>query len=90
MANGPIDENGVHGIMGVSSSDGRTVNPVKVTTSTHRLQTADGSTGSDLGPTNAPRDENDSPTLLAVSSVDGTTPVVVYTDGSGRLLTQST
>ena len=44
------------------------------------------STGSDHGPTNALRDENNVPTLMAVSSADGVTPVVVYADSNGNLL----
>jgi hypothetical protein len=40
-------------------------------------------------PQRALRDDNFVPTLLAVSSVDGETPVVLYTDSEGKLLIDS-
>lgn len=84
--NAAKDENGVSSLIAVLNSDGSTVQRVKTNPSTHRLKVADGTTGSNLGPTNAARDQNFVPTLMAVSSVDGRTPVAVYADSNGNLL----
>lgn len=85
MANASRDENNVPTLLGVSSTDGATVIPIGVTV-VHKLKVADGTTGSDLGPTNAKRDQNNVPTLMGVSSVDGVTPVPIYSDDMGHLL----
>jgi hypothetical protein len=50
----------------------------------------DGVIGSDNGPANADRDENYVTSIVAVSSVDGVTPVVVYADSRGRLKVKTT
>lgn len=100
MASSHFDNNHVHTITAVSSADGTTIDNIKINPTTHILQVSDGTTGSDLGPYNSIRDENHVPTLIAVSSstttvngvsfTAGVTPVVLYTDGSGNLLVQST
>lgn len=89
MANSKIDGNYTHSLMGVLNTDGKTVINILANPTTHRLETNNGITGSDFGPKNAPKDGNDVPTLLAVSSVDGVTPVVVYADINGNLLIDS-
>lgn len=89
MGKASRDDNGVPTLLGVSSSDGSTIIAVKVNSTTHELMADDASTGSDLGPTNAPRDVNYVPALVALSSADGVTPVVVYADSSGQLLIDS-
>lgn len=57
---------------------------------THGLVITDGTTGSDFGPKNAVRDEDDVPAMMAVSSADGVTPVALYVDAiTSALLIQS-
>lgn len=100
MANASIDSNSVATLTGALSSNGDSAVRVKANASTHALQVDDNTTGSDFGPANALHDDNNRPTLIAVSSVTGTvggiayvqgvTPVVVYTDSSGNLLVDST
>ncbi len=50
----------------------------------------DDTTGSDFGPVDDLRDANFVPALMAVSSADGKTPVVLYANSAGELLVQST
>lgn len=77
--------------MGVLNLDGVTPAPFcSDSTFPHFLCVADGTTGSDFGPKQAKRDENRVPTAMAVSSVDGKTPVALYIDLSNDLLIQST
>lgn len=90
MTNASLDENGVHTLIAGLNTNGTTIVRVKVNTTNHALKVADGSSGTDHGPTNDLRDENSKTALMAVSSVDGVTPVVVYADSSGNLLIQST
>lgn len=90
MTNAKRDENGVHTAIAVSSADGITIDLVKVNPSGNRLQVSSGTTGTDKGTQNAKRDENNVPCLMGTSSEDGITPIAIYTDGNGRLLTQST
>lgn len=84
------DKNFVNPLLAASSSDGATVISVKANPTNHGLKVLDGATGSDLGPTNALHSGNDIPTLVATSSADGKTPVVVYADANGNLLIKST
>lgn len=90
MANAILDENSVAGITAGLNTDGSTIVRVKVNATNHGLKVSDGTTGTNHGPTNDLRDENMRPTLMAVSSADGKTPVVVYADSLGNLLIQST
>jgi hypothetical protein len=83
------DENRVSTLMGALNTDGKTTVNVKADSSSHRLFVSDGDTGTDYGPTNAPRDDNRIPVLVAISSVDHITPVIVYADSNGRLLIQT-
>jgi hypothetical protein len=90
MSNAAKDQNGVSTLLGVLDSDGETLVRVKVNESSNNsLQVDDNTTGSDNGPSIAPRDQNFVPALIAVSSVDGVTPVVVYADSNGKLLIDS-
>lgn len=90
MSNAAKDQNGVSTLLGVLDSDGETLVRVKVNESSNNsLQVDDNTTGSDNGPSIAPRDQNFVPALIAVSSVDGVTPVVVYADTNGKLLIDS-
>ncbi len=86
MANSSIDENGVRTLLGTLNTNGKTTIKIKVDPTSHSLEVDEGTSGSDNGPTNAPRDENSNPALMAVSSADGVTPVAVYSDSSGNLM----
>lgn len=86
----PRDNNRVPTLAALSSSDGATITSVKVDATLHRLNTSDGTTGSDFGQGNAKRDDNYIPVFMGVSSVDGVTPVAVYATASGQLLIQTT
>lgn len=89
MTNASRDENNVPTILGVLNSDGQTITPVKVNPTNHGLKIDDASTGTDQGPSTALRDQNFVPVLMAASSVDGETPVVLYNDADGNLLIDS-
>lgn len=90
MANASRDENGVRTLLGTLNSDGKTTIRILGNSANNALKVANGTTGSDLGPTKAPRDENNVPAFMAVSSADGVTPVPIYADSSGNLLIKST
>lgn len=76
--------------MGVLNTDGATPTRVKIDPTTHILDIEDNTTGSDLGNDLAARDNSGVPVLIAVSSVDGVTPVPLYVNSSGQLLIQTT
>lgn len=88
--NASKDENFTNSITAVLNTDGTTIIRVQIDPTTHRLKADDNTTGTDRGPVNVPRDGNNVPTLFAVSSSDGVTPVALYADSTGKLLTQST
>jgi len=91
MANASIDSNSVATITAALNTDGATVTRVKANSSTHGLNISDAATGSDNGPGSFTlHDDNGRPALMAVSSADGATPVVLYADSNGSLLIQST
>lgn len=85
----PRDENRVKVIFGALNTDGTTVTPVQANPSTHFIRTDDNTTGTDHGPTNDIRDQDFETGLMAVSSADGVTPVVLYVNASGQLLIDS-
>lgn len=89
MTNAITDENGVKGLICASSADGITIVRVKVNPATHGVKNIDATTGTDHGVAHAVRDENNHPVWIGVSSVDGITPVEIYSDSSGNLLIQS-
>lgn len=90
MAEAKKDDNNINTMTGVLNTDGNTPTLLKIDPSTHILDTANGSSGSDFGRSNATRDENYVPVLMAVSSSDGATPVPIYINSSGNLLIKST
>lgn len=90
MANAKRDENSVPTIIGALNTNGTTVVPIKINSSSNALQVDDNTTGTDHGPTNDLRDENSVHALMAVSSADGKTPIVLYVDSTGHLLINST
>lgn len=90
MTNASRDENNVPTILAVLQSDGATVTPVQVNPSNHGLSVDDNTTGTDQGPgARALRDGNFVTTLMGVSSVDGVTPVALYTTSDGKLYIDS-
>lgn len=90
MANAKLDQNSVATVTAGLDSDGRTIVLVQANATNHGLMVSDGTTGTDRGPVNDLRDENSRPALMAVSSVDGVTPVVVYATSTGMLLIKTT
>lgn len=90
MSNASLDENSVSTLTGGLNTDGSTIVRIKANTSNHALKVDDDTTGTDHGPVNDLTDENGRKSLVAVSSADGKTPVVVYADSSGNLLIDST
>lgn len=83
------DQNSTPSLIAALNTDGVTIIQVQADPSTHHLQTDDNTTGSDHGTVNALVDESGIRSLMAVSSVDGHTPVTVYVTSSGQLLTDS-
>ena len=90
MANAAKDNNKVSAITGVLNTNGTTVSRIEIDPTTHVLDINDGVTGSDFGADLAARDANSVPVLIAVSEVDGVTPVPVYVDSDGKLLIDTT
>lgn len=94
-----IDQSSVGSITAVLNSTGASVQAVGIDPTTHHLMVTDDTTGSDSGPSYAFHDVNDRPTMMAVASrtvtsrgisyVQGVTPVPLYADSTGRLLTDS-
>ncbi len=89
MTNAYLDANGVPTIIAALNTDGATVTRVLANASTHELKVSDGTSGTDYGPVDDLRDGNSKVALMAVSSSDGVTPVVLYADSSGNLLIKS-
>lgn len=90
MTNAQRDQNNIPTLTGVLNTTGASIVRVKANPATNNsLKIDNNTTGSDNGPSRALRDENFVPTMLAVSSVDGVTPVVVYASSDGKLLVDS-
>ena len=89
MSNAPRDENNVPTLLATLNTNGKTIVTVKASPTSHGLCISDGTAGTNLGPTNAPKDDNFVSALVATST-DGKTPIVVYGDSNGRLLIKST
>lgn len=85
------DDNRIPTMIGTLQSDGVTPALVKASPTTHVIDSADGTTGSEADTrTTAPRDNNYITTIIAASSADGVTPIPIYIDASGCLLLKST
>ena len=90
MTEAKRDNNGITGILATSNADGKTVLPLKVNPTNKSLQVADGNTGSGFSRRDAFRDSNKVQAMIAVSSDDGVTPILVYIDfATSRLLVKS-
>lgn len=89
--NAQRDENHIPTLIATLNTDGSTIIPVQVNALNNGLRIDDDTTGSDSGNNGdiANRDENHVPVLIALSSVDGVTPVEVYADSNGKLLINS-
>lgn len=87
-ANSYHDGNGVHTLVAVET-DGVTLINVLADATFHTLNASDGTTGSNNGPTVSRHDENHIPILMATSSADGKTPIAIYANTLGDLLTDS-
>ena len=83
------DKNNVSSLIGIAGENGTTILRMKANSKEHRLKANDATTGSDNGPSYALHDSNFVPTKIAVSDVDGVTPVPLYVDKNGRLLIDS-
>lgn len=88
--NGALDQNSRSTMTARLNSDGMTVIRLEATASLHALNIIEGTTGSDNGGYAAGTDDNDRPTLFAVSSSDGVSPIALYADSSGNLLVKNT
>ena len=92
MTNSYKDENGVGTLIAASSTNGTDIVRIQANAGSHRLHVNDNTTGTDNGNNQgkAMRDENNTPVLIAVSSVDGFSPIEVYGDPvTGELLIDS-
>jgi hypothetical protein len=83
----PRDGNNVPTLRAALNTDGKTVINVLANPTSHALFASNGSSGTNHGTTNAQRDLDHHPILLGVSYVDGKTPVEIYADSNGNLLT---
>jgi len=81
-----IDQNRVPAALGVSNANGSSVIPVYGNPANNAMKADDNTTGSDLGGNPDPRDANRKVAFMAVSSVDGVTPVAVYVDSATNKL----
>lgn len=91
MTNASKDQNYVSTMIASQNNSSVLPSTLQADPTSHGLAISDGTTGSDFGPKNAARDQNDVPCIMAVSSVDGITPVALYVDAiTNALLTQST
>ena len=84
------DNNQIPTISGVLNTNGTTPTPIQAIANNHNLMVSDGTTGSDFGADDAVQDNNGVRGLMAVSKIDGTTPVTLYVNSSGQLLIDTT
>lgn len=88
MTNAKLDNNSVPVAEGVLNTDGATPTQIKATPTTHVLDVADGTTGTDFGNDAAARDDNVKTTMLATDASGNIIPL--YVNSSGQLLVKST
>ncbi len=86
----PRDDNRIPTLRAVQNTAGTPIGNVTADPLTHALEVIDGTTGSDYGPATAKRDDQRVPSIMAVSTSDGETPISLYIDSSGKLLIQTT
>lgn len=90
MSDSKIDNNQISTMTGMLNTDGITPTRMQADPTGHTLLASDGTSGSDFGSDNAGQDNNGIRILMAVSEVDGTTPVPLYINSSGQLLIDTT
>lgn len=84
------DQNRISVIQGISNADGKTLLSIQADPALNAVKSDDDVTGSDMGGNPDPRDENRRVAFMAVSAVDGITPVAVYIDSvTNKLLLTS-
>lgn len=85
-----LDENRISVIQGVSNTDNETLIPICANTTMNALCVDNNITGSGVDTINDARDEDRKVAFMAVSAVDGVTPVAIYADSlTSRLLINS-
>ena len=90
MANAYRDNNFITTKTAALNTDGKTIVNIAVNPTNHAVKVSDGITGSNHGPKDALRDDNNVPVMMGVSSSDFSTPTVVYGDVNGNLMIQTT
>lgn len=90
MQNASRDSNYRPSLLATLNTNGVDIQVLKVNPSTHRLKASNGTTGTNFTTQNAQRDGNRVTAIWGVSSSDGITPVSIYANSSGQLLTKST
>jgi len=86
----PRDNNRIPALLGTLNTDGVSVVNIAVNPANHRMKISNGTTGSAFPYVNAERDQNRVTAIWGVSSADGTTPIPIYCDSTGALLTKNT
>ena len=88
MTNAKLDNNSVPVAEGVLNTDGAIPKMLEANPTTHVLDVANGTTGTDFGNDWAARDDNAKTTMLATDASGNIIPL--YVDSSGNLLVKST
>lgn len=89
MTSTPRDNNRIPMLLATNNTDGKTVVSIIADPSSHRIRALDGVSGSSLSFENSQKDDNRVSAIWGVSSSDGITPIPIYCDSTGKLLTQS-
>lgn len=87
MANSHFDDNHRPTLTGVLNTDGLTIMNAVADSTTHALHVISNTSSTNHGPTQAKMDDNHIPIGMVVSSSDFVTPVAIYMDSSGNILT---
>lgn len=88
--NAPRDGNRIVVAMFTLNTDGLSPVLMAVNPTTNAIKISDGTTGVGLSYVNAQRDANRIPVLWGISSADLKTPIPIYADSTGAILTKST
>lgn len=89
MAVAKRDDNSVPTFIGLLNTDGSTITRLQSDPNSHTILLQDGTGGTDNG-SNPVKDDNRVPIAFATSKDDGTTPVAIYINSSGKILADST
>jgi len=88
MSNAKIDQNYVKTIVAENASGSKEIVSVSANPVSNGLKINLDTPGSNSGIDFASRDNNRVPVLIAVSALDGKTPVPIYADDNGAILIQ--